>query len=48
MFMFEASSKNFLTVFDFAVFFVDTIFAIQFYRGEQEVNKNLCRGGVSG
>lgn len=37
-----------LTVFNFAIFFVDTIFAIQFYKREQEVNKNLCRGGVSG
>lgn len=26
-----------LTVFDFAIFFVDTIFAIQFYKGEQKV-----------
>ena len=42
------SIYKFLTVFDFAIFFVDTIFAIQFYKGEQKVNKNLCRGGVSG
>ena len=31
------SIYKFLTVFDFAVFFVDTIFAVQFYKGEQKV-----------